>query len=93
MLNRLSSSLQIHQKAYKAAASARRNHLLYSSSQNRQHVVQTHQPVFGGVRNAEDFKADSVPFLVHALQQGAGLFSPEDQKRVVAEAKSKDADA
>ncbi|KLO82822.1 uncharacterized protein LW93_10026 [Fusarium fujikuroi] len=36
------------------------------------------------VRNAEDFKADSIPFLVHALQQGAGLFSPEDQKRVVA---------
>ncbi|RSL81971.1 hypothetical protein CEP51_005482 [Fusarium floridanum] len=22
------------------------------------------------VRNAEDFKADSIPFLVHALQQG-----------------------
>lgn len=35
------------------------------------------------VRNAEDFKADSIPFLVHALQQGAGLFSAEDQKRVV----------
>ena len=27
------------------------------------------------VRNADDFKADSVPFLVHALQQGAGQFS------------------
>jgi ribosome assembly protein 3 len=45
------------------------------------------------VRNAEDFKADSIPFLVHALQQGAGLFSPEDQKRVVAEPKAKDGDA
>ncbi|KAI6748454.1 hypothetical protein HG530_015490 [Fusarium avenaceum] len=45
------------------------------------------------VRNAEDFKADSIPFLVHALQQGAGLFSPEDQKRVVAEPKTKDGDA
>ena len=45
------------------------------------------------VRNAEDFKADSIPFLVHALQQGAGLFSAEDQKRVVAGSKSKDGDA
>ncbi|SPJ85240.1 uncharacterized protein FTOL_11020 [Fusarium torulosum] len=45
------------------------------------------------VRNAEDFKADSIPFLVHALQQGAGLFSPEDQKRVVAEPKAKHGDA
>ncbi|KAF7563726.1 hypothetical protein G7046_g367 [Stylonectria norvegica] len=34
------------------------------------------------VRNADDFKADSIPFLVQALQQGAGLFSAEDQKRV-----------
>ncbi|CEI40130.1 hypothetical protein FVEN_g12417 [Fusarium venenatum] len=42
------------------------------------------------VRNAEDFKTDSVPFLVHALQQGAGLFSSEDQKRVIAEPKGKE---
>ncbi|KAF7544250.1 hypothetical protein G7Z17_g10100 [Cylindrodendrum hubeiense] len=39
------------------------------------------------VRTAEDFKADSIPFLVHALQQGAGLFSLEDQKRVVTASK------
>ncbi|KAJ4205972.1 hypothetical protein NW767_003217 [Fusarium falciforme] len=45
------------------------------------------------VRNAEDFKADSIPFLVHALQQGAGLFSAEDQKRVVDGSKGKDGDA
>ncbi|KAM0243863.1 hypothetical protein ACHAP5_006815 [Fusarium lateritium] len=45
------------------------------------------------VRNAEDFKADSIPFLVHALQQGTGLFSSEDQKRVVAGPKAKDGDA
>ncbi|KAF5018953.1 hypothetical protein F66182_9042 [Fusarium sp. NRRL 66182] len=45
------------------------------------------------VRNAEDFKADSIPFLIHALQQGTGLFSPEDQKRVVTGPKSKDGDA
>ncbi|KEY64768.1 hypothetical protein S7711_05418 [Stachybotrys chartarum IBT 7711] len=36
------------------------------------------------VRTAEDFKADSVPALVHALQQGAVQFSVEDQKRLVA---------
>lgn len=35
------------------------------------------------VRNADDFKADSVPFLVHALQQGAGQFSGEQQERLV----------
>ncbi|KAM0429888.1 hypothetical protein ACHAQK_010861 [Fusarium lateritium] len=45
------------------------------------------------VRNAEDFKADSIPFLVHALQQGTGLFSSEDQKRVVTGPKAKDGDA
>ena len=45
------------------------------------------------VRNAEDFKADSIPFLVRALQQGAGLFSTEDQKRVVTASKAgKDVD-
>jgi ribosome assembly protein 3 len=35
------------------------------------------------VRNAEDFKTDSVPFLVHALQQGAKQFGPRDQERIV----------
>ncbi|KAK1968584.1 hypothetical protein LY78DRAFT_419861 [Colletotrichum sublineola] len=34
------------------------------------------------VREAEDFKADSVPFLVHALQQGTALYSALDQERV-----------
>ncbi|KAG5930552.1 hypothetical protein E4U42_006640 [Claviceps africana] len=28
------------------------------------------------VRAAEDFKADSVPFLVHALRQGSSQLSP-----------------
>ncbi|OBS19184.1 hypothetical protein FPOA_10908 [Fusarium poae] len=45
------------------------------------------------VRNAEDFKSDSIPFLVQALQQGAGLFSSEDQKRVIAEPKGKEENA
>ncbi|KAH7122852.1 ribosome-assembly protein 3-domain-containing protein [Dactylonectria macrodidyma] len=40
------------------------------------------------VRTADDFKADSIPFLVHALQQGTGLFSKEDQKRVVTASKA-----
>ncbi|GKT63755.1 ribosome assembly protein 3 [Colletotrichum tofieldiae] len=35
------------------------------------------------VREADDFKADSVPFLVHALQQGTALYSARDQERVV----------
>ncbi|KAK1584762.1 ribosome-assembly protein 3-domain-containing protein [Colletotrichum navitas] len=35
------------------------------------------------VREADDFKADSVPFLVHALQQGTALYSALDQERVV----------
>jgi ribosome assembly protein 3 len=35
------------------------------------------------VRTAEDFKADSISSLVHALQQGAAQFSAEDQKRIL----------
>ncbi|POR33949.1 Uncharacterized protein TPAR_05859 [Tolypocladium paradoxum] len=37
------------------------------------------------VRNADDFKADSISFLVHALRQGAVQFSTEDQQRVVSD--------
>lgn len=35
------------------------------------------------VRGADDFKSDSVPFLVHALQQGSTQFSLATQKQVV----------
>ncbi|KAM3449013.1 hypothetical protein MY5147_009849 [Beauveria neobassiana] len=35
------------------------------------------------VRNADDFKAESVPFLVHALSQGSLQFSKNDKKRIV----------
>lgn len=35
------------------------------------------------VRAADDFKADSLPFLVHALQQGTALYPAADQARVV----------
>lgn len=41
------------------------------------------------VRNADDFKADSVPFLVQALQQGAVQFSGEEQRRAVAAVKGR----
>lgn len=34
------------------------------------------------VRAAEDFKADSVPFLVHALRQGASQFLTKDRNPV-----------
>ncbi|PNY30019.1 Uncharacterized protein TCAP_00079 [Tolypocladium capitatum] len=37
------------------------------------------------VRNADDFKPDSISFLVHALRQGAVQFSTEDQQRVVSD--------
>lgn len=35
-------------------------------------------------RSADDFKADSVPFLVHSLQQGASLYSDAERARVMA---------
>jgi len=36
------------------------------------------------VRNADDFRAESVAHLVHALQQGTALIPPNDQGRIVA---------
>lgn len=44
------------------------------------------------VRTADDFKSDSIPFLVHALQQGANQFSPADQKRVVQSSRATEGD-
>ena len=35
------------------------------------------------VREAQDFKASSVPMLIHALKQGESLFSAEEKRRVV----------
>jgi ribosome assembly protein 3 len=35
------------------------------------------------MRGADDFNAEAVPVLIHALKQGAGLFSVEEQRRVV----------
>lgn len=40
------------------------------------------------VRTADDFKPDSVPLLVHALQQGTALFATKEKARV-AEAKAR----
>ncbi|KAH6668608.1 ribosome-assembly protein 3-domain-containing protein [Plectosphaerella plurivora] len=37
------------------------------------------------LRAADDFKPDSsVPFLVHALQQGAGMYGTAERERVMA---------
>ena len=36
------------------------------------------------IRNADDFKNDAVSVLVHSLQQGTAMFSPEDQRQIVA---------
>lgn len=35
------------------------------------------------VRRAEDFSDAAVPLLIAALQQGAGLFSMDEQRRLV----------
>jgi ribosome assembly protein 3 len=35
------------------------------------------------VREAQDFKANSVPMLIHALRQGESMFSVEEKRRVV----------
>jgi ribosome assembly protein 3 len=35
------------------------------------------------VREAQDFKANSVPMLIHALRQGESMFSVEERRRVV----------
>ena len=40
------------------------------------------------VREAQDFKASSVPMLIHALKQGESLFSVEERRRVVGAAKA-----
>jgi ribosome assembly protein 3 len=39
------------------------------------------------VRNADDFKNDAIPLLIHALQQGTSMFSAEDKRRIVAGSK------
>lgn len=36
-------------------------------------------------RTADDFKGDALPMLIKALQQGTALFTPADQRRVVAQ--------
>jgi ribosome assembly protein 3 len=35
------------------------------------------------VREAQDFKANSVPMLIHALKQGESLFSAEEKRRFI----------
>lgn len=36
------------------------------------------------IRNADDFRNDAIPVLVNALSQGTSMFSPADQRRIVA---------
>jgi ribosome assembly protein 3 len=35
------------------------------------------------IRGADDFKDDSLPLLINALQQGTSAFSVEEQRRIV----------
>lgn len=53
------------------------------SSSYLQRLTQELSEDLDKVRNADDFKADSVPFLVHALAQGTAQFSKDDKRRVV----------
>ncbi|MCJ1308610.1 hypothetical protein MMC25_002263 [Agyrium rufum] len=39
------------------------------------------------IRNAKDFKADSLPILIYALQQGASLYTDEEKARVTGRTK------
>lgn len=38
------------------------------------------------VREAPDFKANSIPMLVHALRQGESLYSADEKRRIVSAA-------
>lgn len=40
------------------------------------------------VRSAQDFKANSIPMLIHALKQGESLFNAEEKRRVVGTGKA-----
>ena len=42
------------------------------------------------IRSADDFKNDSLPVLIDALQQGTSMFSLQDQQRIVAAGKSQE---
>lgn len=53
------------------------------SSSYLQQLTQELSEDLDKVRNSDDFKADSVPFLVHALAQGTSQFSTEDKERVI----------
>lgn len=35
------------------------------------------------IRVAEDFKDEALAILVHSLQQGTTVFTPEEQRRIV----------
>lgn len=36
------------------------------------------------IRNADGFRSDAIPVLVNALSQGTSMFSPAEQRRIVA---------
>lgn len=53
------------------------------SSSYLQRLTQELSEDLDKVRSADDFRADSVPFLVHALAQGSSQVSKDDKKRLV----------
>lgn len=40
------------------------------------------------IRSADDFKNNAIPVLVNALSQGTSMFSPLDQRKIVASKES-----
>ncbi|KGQ02553.1 hypothetical protein BBAD15_g12234 [Beauveria bassiana D1-5] len=74
-------SLQESSKVY--AQMSEKNIELGFSSGYLQRLTQELSEDLDKVRNADDFKAESVPFLVHALSQGSLQFSKNDKKRIV----------
>ncbi|KAM3469839.1 hypothetical protein MY8738_009974 [Beauveria namnaoensis] len=74
-------SLQESSKVY--AQMSEKNIDLGFSSGYLQRLTQELSEDLDKVRNADDFKAESVPFLVHALAQGSLQFSKNDKRRIV----------
>ncbi|KAJ3499771.1 hypothetical protein NLG97_g77 [Lecanicillium saksenae] len=62
------------------------------SSSYLQRLTQELSEDLDKVRTADDFKADSVPFLVHALAQGTCQFSKDDKKRITQASEEKMSD-
>jgi ribosome assembly protein 3 len=48
-----------------------------------QHVTTEFENDLDNLRKADDFKDDALSILIGALQQGTGLFSMEEKRRII----------